>query len=63
MRTVECETYLEPVVRPGGPLEGTSLLIKGKVFYVYIAAAAKDTVTQPDHLARVTDDHVCIDDR
>jgi len=63
MQGIECETYLVAIVRPGGPFKGTSLLIKGKELYIYVAAAAKNTVAQPDHLARVTDDHVCIDDR
>lgn len=60
---MEHGAYLVSVVRPGGPFEGASLLVEGKVLYVYIATAAEDTVAQPNDLARVTDDHVRIDDR
>lgn len=57
------DTYLITIVRPGGPFEGASLLVKGEEFYIYVATATEDTVAQPDDFARVTDDHICIDDR
>lgn len=44
MQTVEGEAYLVSIVCPGGPFEGTSLLVKGKELHIYVAAATKDTV-------------------
>ena len=55
--------YLIAVVGPGCPLEDAALLVEGKVLDVDVAAAAKDPVAQPHHLACVAHDHVRVDHR
>lgn len=53
--------YLIAIVSPRGPFHITVLDIEGEELHIYVTRAAKNAMTQPDNLAIVTDNHVCVD--